>query len=334
MACVSSPVNWTAASIGSGTFVDALGWLILALALIAVGGGMLLFSRGGFSYSVPTRSLRTRAAVLEPIAAEPESAEAQPKPAADASAPIPLALRPQLGALPDPWRDEMRRAIADQEARLSRLDERVADLTGRFDRRFDDLINDIRVDRMQADQREAKIDARQEATLERLRADMLDHLTERAAQPEARLTERRLEVTAELYAAVARLEAAFAAVTNPVLLPGEAYVPPEELHAEALVWDNWKDVGERAFVLADAYNAQRLYLSGRTRAEVDRFVSSLRAALTRSIYPNVQAKPTPLQTQSLRAALDSLAAAFPELRAGLEREFRAASNPSSRIDDD
>ncbi|HEU5433718.1 MAG TPA: hypothetical protein VFU81_18765, partial [Thermomicrobiales bacterium] len=236
--------------------------------------------------------------------------------------------------LPDPWRDELRRAIADQDARLSRLDERVADLTGRFDRRFDDLINDIRVERTEADQRRAKLDARQEASLERLRADMLNHLAERPARSDTRLHERRLEVTAELYAAVARLEAALAAVTNPVLLPGEAYAPPDELQAEALVWDNWKDVGERAFVLADAYNAQRLYLSGQTRGEVDRFVSSLRAALTRSIYPNLQAQPTPLQTQGLRAALEALAAAFPELRGGLEREFRAASDPANGIDDD
>jgi hypothetical protein len=313
--------------------VDPLGWLILALALIVIGAGLLLFSRSGLGYTLPARPIRTRAAVLDPIETAPKPAEAQPS-VAEPPAPIPLATRPQLEALPDPWRDEMRRAIADQEARLSRLDERLADLSGRVDRRLDELINDLRVNRADAGQRQAAIDARQEAALERLRADMLDHLAERTPTTGTRVNERRLEVTADLYAALARLEAAFAAVANPMLLPGEAYAPPEELQAEALVWDNWKDVGERAFALADAYNAQRLYLSATTRGEVDRFVSSLRAALTRSIYPTLQLQPTPNQLQGLRAALDALAAEFPAVREGLEREFRAASGPASRLDDD
>jgi hypothetical protein len=311
--------------------VDALGWLILALLLIAIGGGMVLYSRGGLSYSIPARPLRPRASVVEPAQAETAASESQaaPSSAAEPPVPIPLAPRPQLEALPDPWRDELRRAIADQDARLSRLDERVAELFGRVDRRFDDLIDDIRTERTERGQRQAAIDARQEAAIERLRADMLDRLAARAAQSGPRLGERRLEVTGELYAALARLETAFAAVTNPALLPGEAYAPPDALPAEALVWDNWKDVGERAFVLADAYSAQRLYLSAPTRDELDRFVSSLRATLTRSIYPSLQAPPSPQQAQGLRAALDALAAEFPLARTRLEREFQAAGGPDS-----
>ncbi|HET7095430.1 MAG TPA: hypothetical protein VFI22_18205 [Thermomicrobiales bacterium] len=312
--------------------MDALGWLILALALIAIGGGLLLYSRGIISYSPPQRPLRARAAVLDPIDVEAAPTDASSA-TSESPAPIPLTTRPQLGALPDPWRDELRRAIADQDARLSRLDARVADLSGRFDRRLDDLINDIRVDRNDAGRRQAAVDARQEAALERLRADMLDRLDERAARPGARLNEHRLEVTADLYAAVARLEAAFAAVTNPMVLPGEAYAPPDRLQPDALVWDNWKDVGERAFVLADSYNAQRLYLSADVRIQVDRFVSSLRAALTRSIYPNLQGQPTATQTDCLQQALDALATEFPLVRNGLEREFRAASDPAGRVDD-
>ncbi|HEU0116310.1 MAG TPA: hypothetical protein VFQ80_16595 [Thermomicrobiales bacterium] len=314
--------------------MDVLGWLILALALIAIGGGLLLYSRGAFGYSVSMRPLRMRAAVLDPIDAEPSSAEPAKSPAGDPRAPIPLATRPQLESLPDPWRDEMRRAIAAQETWLARLDAQVADLSRRFDRRIDELIDDIRVERTAAGQRQAAIDARQEAALERLRADMLARLAQGAARPDGRIQERRAEVTAELYAALARLEAAFAAVTNPALLPGEAYAPPEMLQADALVWDNWKDVGERAFVLADAYSAQRLFLSAPTRQQVDRFVSSLRAALTGSIYANLQAPPTTVQARDVRTALEELAAAFPEIRAGLEWEFRAASEPGRRLADD
>lgn len=308
--------------------MDALGWLILALLLIAVGGGMVLYSRGGLSYSIPARPLRPRASVVDPTQAEPAPSDGPtPTAAAEPPAPIPLAPRPQLEALPDPWRDELRRAIAEQDARLSRLDERVAELFGRVERRFDDLVDDIRVERAEIGQRQATVDARQEAAIERLRADMLDRLADRGSQPVSRLGERRREVTAELYAALARLETAFAAVTNPALLPGEAYAPPDALPAEALVWDNWKDVGERAFALADAYSAQRLYLSAPTRDELDRFVSSLRTTLTRSIYPSLHAPPSPPQAQGLRAALDALAAEFPIARARLEREFQAAGDP-------
>ena len=38
-------------------------------------------------------------------------------------------------------------------------------------------------------------------------------------------------------------------MTNPILLPGEPYAPPAEFLPEALIWENWNEVGERAFSL-------------------------------------------------------------------------------------
>ena len=95
--------------------------------------------------------------------------------------------------------------------------------------------------------------------------------------------DRRAEIISELYARLARLETALSAVTNPVLLPGEPYSPPAEFLTEALIWENWNEVGERAFALADAYSAQRVYLTEQTREELGAFVTALRVTLTRSI---------------------------------------------------
>jgi hypothetical protein len=137
------------------------------------------------------------------------------------------------------------------------------------------------------------------------------------------VSDRRSDVSADLYARLARLEAALAAVTNPILLPGEAYAPPAELLPEALIWENWNDVGERAFALADAFSAQRLYLSEQTRLELGEFVTSLRVMLTRAVYPNLQPEPGREQQLALRAALDAIAAELPRVRATIEQEFRA-----------
>lgn len=312
--------------------LDALALVLIAVALVAVAAGALLYTRGSLAAS--PRAARVRPIVrtreqsgAKPVdvVVEPVAGNAAPADAGAVAPPAALAARP-LEALPDGWREELRRAIGDQDARLARLEERLVDLSQRVDRRLDDVVHDLRVGRDDAARRQAEIDARQEATLERLRADMLARIVARGDQPPltlARLNDRRLEVTADLYARVARLEASVAAVTNPILLPGEAYVPPAEFLAEAFAWENWKDVGERAFALADIYSAQRLYLSEGTRDELATFVSTLRGVLTRSVYPNLRPDPSPEQLRALRSALESLAEELPRVRGCLEREFMA-----------
>ncbi|MBA3415590.1 MAG: hypothetical protein H0U10_10240, partial [Chloroflexia bacterium] len=116
------------------------------------------------------------------------------------------------------------------------------------------------------------------------------------------------------------------------LLPGEAYAPPVEFLPEALAWENWKDVGERAFSLADAFSAQRLCLSDLARQELAAFITTLRGALTRAVYPNLVPDPTPEQLDALRSALGSLAAELPRVRRTLEAEFRSLSSPAPLTD--
>jgi hypothetical protein len=207
-------------------------------------------------------------------------------------------------------------------ARLDRFEERLDQVARAVDHHVAEIGQELR--RARSDRaRQAEVDdARRDVVFERLRADLLATLTRAAADGSSRPGSRRPDVSADLYARLARLEAALAAVTNPILLPGEPYSPPAEFLPEALVWENWNEVGERAFSLADAYSAQRLHLSQETRGEIELFVTTLRALLTRSVYPNLQPEPDAAQQAALRSALEEIAGEFPKVRQGLEREFR------------
>jgi hypothetical protein len=167
-------------------------------------------------------------------------------------------------------------------------------------------------------QRAAAGDARNDAAVERLRGDVHAALSATRTNEER---SRRKDVCAELYVALARLEAALAAVSNPVLLPGEPYHVPDDLPPSSLIWDNWNDVGERVFVLADTFNAQRLHLSPRARGELGQFLTTLRTMLTGTIYPNLQSHVGSNQQRALREALDEMAREFRTVREMLEREY-------------
>jgi hypothetical protein len=210
------------------------------------------------------------------------------------------------------------------EARLARVESRLEALADALDRHNAELNNEVRRAGAELAARATADDARREAALERLRADLLAAVAVPGVDRHRPASTRRAEVCAELYAGLARLEAALAAVTNPILLPGEPYAPTAELAPEALVWENWKEVGERAFALADTFSARRLHLSEQTRGEVGGFVTVVRTLLTRSVYPNLRPDPNQAQQRALQAALEEIAAAFPDARATLEREYQDA----------
>ena len=167
--------------------------------------------------------------------------------------------------------------------------------------------------------------ARRDMAIERLRGDVLAMVGQIGEERRHAGRDRRAEIISELYARLARLETALGAVTNPVLLPGEPYSPPTEFLTEALIWENWNEVGERAFALADAYSAQRVYLTEQTREELGAFVTALRVTLTRSIYPNLHADADASQQAALRVALEQVALELPRARRALDTEYHAAT---------
>lgn len=227
-------------------------------------------------------------------------------------------LEPEELAEPEPVRLDIAPAIPTLlMERLDQVERRIEELSRAVEQQ------NIQIVRTRAEllaQAEAEAE-RRSAALERLRSDLTALLNRLAAEGQSGALDRRLEVSADLYARLARLESALSAVTNPILLPGETYEPPAELLTEALIWENWNEVGERAFALADAYSAQRLHLSDQTRDDVGHFVTALRLLLTRSVYPNLQTDPDAAQQAALRAALEEIAAELPKVRAALDREY-------------
>ena len=225
--------------------------------------------------------------------------------------------------LPEPTRlDLVPNPVETLAARLDRFEERLEQIARAVDRHAAEIGQELRRARTERAHQAETEEARRDVALERLRADLLASLTRATADGSSRSGSRRPDVSMDLYARLARLEAALAAVTNPILLPGEAYSPPVEFLPEALVWENWNEVGERAFSLAEAYSSQRLHLSEESRGDIEQFVTTLRTLLTRSVYPNLQPEPDAAQQAALRSALEEIAGEFPKLRQRLEREYR------------
>ena len=288
------------------------------LATLVVAGGSAPQSLSGWAgRRLPRPSAGTR---------PPRVIDVLPEDAKPVGSRLELVAREETNTRLEALASELRTLIAADDDRVTRLDARLEALHSGLRDRLDLIARDAAERWTELAARQAALEARQEAATERLRADMMRNFVEHDRQVVAQRTNaERASVTAELYAALARLEAAVAAVTNPVLLPGEPYAPPADFLADALVWENWKEVGERTFAFADIYSARRLYLSEATRAEAGAFVAELRGLLTESIYPNLRPNAGPAQREQLRETLEVLADRFPALRASLERDFRAAT---------
>jgi flagellar biosynthesis regulator FlbT len=158
----------------------------------------------------------------------------------------------------------------------------------------------------------------QQAEIARLQ-DKLESVKERVGS----YGERRGQALADLYGNLARVEASLAAVVNPMLLPGEPLTVPHELPAEAMVWNNWGDVGERAFGFGNVFNENRLMLDPATADGIEKFIATLRQGLTGSVYPNVRAaKPSADQIAQMRLGLQAIVAELPAVRRQIEDAYR------------
>lgn len=285
-----------------------------------------------------TGSIERNATVLAPPdSVEPTIEHDQ----ADALASPPREPATRVDQFRDETRDDvqeaLRAALAAGQERFGQLEQRsealaerigrgVEGIGERFEKGLEDLRREATVRQTALDGRLAEVETRREQTVEHLRTE-LGRLAERVVRSSSeRQRERQATALAELYEHFARLEASVAAVTNPVLLPGEPFAPPADLPADALIWDNWKDVGERVFAFAEYFNTRRVLLPEPLSRDVATFVVTLRAALTMAIYPNVRPHPSREQLASVRTGLAQLATEFSRLRARLEADYRALAD--------
>lgn len=315
--------------------MDPLIIALIVLVLAVIGGASVVASRSSGGWGGRVLRPRTSLAVVgggRVLETNPRSGAGAAVPSdlpANPVGPVRTASLPLAGASPHPEvLGDASSAVTKLVDRLDRIEERLGGFERQVALHLDAAREESRAGRESIRSIIATADARQVAGLERLRSDIAGFLPGvGTATPDSGLWERRADAAMGVYAGVARLESSLAQVTNPILLPGEAYAPPVEFLPESLAWENWKDVGERAFSLADAISAQRLCFSDPTRQELTAFITTLRGALTRAIYPNLVPDPTPEQLDGLRSALGALAGELPRVRRALETEFRSLSGP-------
>ena len=199
---------------------------------------------------------------------------------------------------------------------------RVTGVSREFDARLTRIEGSYGDSNRTPDQLEATIldvEARHGAVAEQLRADFA-----KVQRTASSFGERRVAAVSDLYSHLAKVEAALAGVVNPALLPGEPLSLPTELGADAFVWDNWREVGDRAFAFGDVFNQHRYVLDDETASAVESFITTLRQALTGAVYPNVQAQnPTHVQRTQVHSGLNLIVAALPSIRRKLEASYRA-----------
>jgi DNA repair exonuclease SbcCD ATPase subunit len=209
------------------------------------------------------------------------------------------------------FRDMLRTSTQEQETHLARMRTQVSELDGKAVATLEQALRDVR--------------DHHNAELSRLREAIGAAIAAIAAQrsSSAGPLSRRAEALVELYRLLTKFETTFVSVANPVLLPGEPFTLSADLPAESLRWEAWKEVGNAAFVFADAFALHRLDLDDEVCREITGFIAGIRQLLTRSIYPYLQTAATNAEArQQLRRSLEQLAAEIPHARESLERAYR------------
>lgn len=205
---------------------------------------------------------------------------------------------------------------------------RAAGLTRDFDARLTRMEADVSTSKQLPDQigktvqqTVQEVEARTRKRISRIQEEL------RAARiADSPFGQRRAEALAELYSHLARVEAALAAVVNPLLLPGEPLRVPDELFNDTLEWENWNDVGERAYSFGDVFNRDRIVLDADLADKIERFIATFRQALTDTVSPVVQNRArTPAQINQMRAGLTTIIVALAPLRRDIEQAYRAVS---------
>lgn len=267
-------------------------WLV-GSRLMRTPGGRATSSAAVDSQSQVTRELVDDAPPVDAPAAPPQLAAQERRLAIDADA---------IRQMKEEFQRELREAVGrsrEFDARLTRVEMKPVE-----DPRIPQVIEGIKQE--------------QRSEIERLRVSV-----ETIRQRAGAYGERRGQALSDLYGSLARVEAALAAVVNPMLLPGESLSLPADLPTEAMQWTNWGDVGERAYAFGNVFNENRLVLDRSTAEEIAAFIATLRSGLTGSVYPAVRSgKPTADQISQMRSALQAIVDAIPVVRGQIEDAYR------------
>lgn len=209
---------------------------------------------------------------------------------------------------------------------------RTSGLTRDFDVRLTRIESDASVSRDLPGEIDRSIKEQEARTMRRIGA-LRDQL--RASRTaDSPFGQRRSDALADLYSHLAQVEAALASVINPMLLPGEPLSVPEEFFEDSLRWENWNDVGDRAYAFGDVFNQNRFVLDPNVANQIEKFIGTFRQALTGAVYPVVQnPRRSASQVAQMRAGLITIVGSLPPLRRTLESAYRE-SGVATVTDDD
>lgn len=235
----------------------------------------------------------------------------------------------RLRQLAEELRGELTRAAGQTrefDARLTRIEGEITATTSRIEEELG-LVKQL------PETIDTSVHEAEERALRRIQKLRGQLRTVRMA--ESPYSSRRCDALADIYVRLARTEAALANVVNPMLLPGEPLQVPEALFDDTFEWENWADVGERAYEFGEAFNQNRLLLEPKLAAQVETFISTLRKALTDTIYPVVRHQaPSSQQKAQLRTGLEQVVRAIAPLRRTLEDAYQAISAEALKANDD
>lgn len=314
--------------------------IVLITLLVLFGGAGWFFVRetGVENAKLWLTSPRQMRQIVTPFRADASTTDADPdEPAATAplsrgEAAPPALDDSRLRALAEELRGELTRATGltrDFDARLARIEHDVTAakaLPETLDQKVNDRVRDV-------DSRVRDVDLKVRKRYSKLKSEMKS-----IRQSETPYAARRADAISDIYIRLARVDAALGAVVNPMLLPGEPLRVPETLFDDTLEWENWADLGERAYEFGEMFNQNRLLLDVDLADKIEAFICTLREVLTDTIYPVVRHNaPTMSQKAQLRAGLEQVVGSIAPLRRELEEAFRLVSAQRSSIldtDDD
>ncbi|HWV25430.1 MAG TPA: hypothetical protein VNZ58_14675 [Thermomicrobiales bacterium] len=210
---------------------------------------------------------------------------------------------------------------------------RAAGLTREFDMRLTRMEADLTAARQLPEEIDSSVreTVKEVETRTRVELNQLQVEFRSARVADSPYGQRRAEALAELYASLAQMDAALAAVINPMLLPGEPLQVPDELFDDTLDWENWSDVGDRAYAFGQIFNRDRIVLSPDLADQIEGFLSTFRHALTGTVSPVVQnPSRTPSQIQQMKSGLGTIVDALPPLRREIESHYREHSVTSKK----
>lgn len=299
--------------------------IVLILLFVLLGGAAWFFGReagagNGAAFITGTRQF---AAMFQPIADRGSNgAPVPPEPAV-------MVEDDRLHELAAELREELTRAVTvsrDFSTRLNALENEILST-----RQLPEAV-DARVQEARSESRESVEQARTEARdrINRLRRDL--NQSRKADSP---YSVRRNEAISDLYQKLAQIDVALGTVINPMLLPGEPVSVPDTLYDDTMEWENWEDVGDRAYAFGESFSQNRFLLEPALAGQVQTFIAAFREALTGTVYPVVQNPNRTLQQRSaMRAGLVAVVDAIGPLRRAFEESWSSGTTIDGFADTD